>query len=407
MLRPPLPADSHYCAPVSLTGAPLLLLLAVLALSALAATALARRLRWRCVCAVGCLALTCLSWGASENDQFGYDRSWSALFGTDPQPDLLPSLHIHLERIPPAGGWAWPSVAAARGGPSRGVLLAVDFAGSLSGLDRSGYVYLPRQYLDPKYAQVSFPVLELIAGSPGAPQNWLRQLDIAQTMDRLVASGKAAPTILVIPAPNGHLAHSQECVDAVGGPRDDTYLTTDVRADVLASFRVSTNRASWGLAGYSTGGFCAVNLLTRHSDLFSVAASMDGYFHALQDNFTGNLYGGDAALRLQNSPDWVWANHPPAPHVALLLLAGGDDLSATAATVAFHDQLVSAPPVLRQGDAVTAEIHPRSGHSFTAWRADLPRVLSWASQQLAGAGNPPAAAEAVASTTPSSVPSAH
>lgn len=369
---------------MTLTGAPLLVLLVSLALAAFAVIVAMSRLRWRLVAAATCLILTTLAWGASENDQFGYDRSWAALFGHDKQPDLLASIHVHLAPTAPVGGLAWPQVAAARGAAgTRGVLLAVDFVGGTSGIDRSGYVYLPPQYLQPAYAHTTFPVLELISGSPGAPRNWLAQLDIAGEMDHLIRDHRVGPMILVIPAPNGHLVQSEECVNAVNGKQDDTYLTTDVRSDVLASFRASTARAGWALAGYSTGGFCAVNLLTRHADLYSAATSMDGYFHALNDHYTGDLYHGDQALRLANSPDYVWAHTPPTPHVALLLLAGGDDVSATAATVQFHDELVSEPPVVRNGDTVEIGIHAKSGHSFTAWRADLPTVLSWTSQHLA------------------------
>lgn len=42
--------------------------------------------------------------------------------------------------------------------------------------------------------------------------------------------------------------------------------------------------------GYSTGGFCAVNLAIRHPDQFSAAVSLSGYFHAVTDNSTGDIY---------------------------------------------------------------------------------------------------------------------
>lgn len=368
---------------MALTGGFLLALLGLASLAALVCTAVLPRRGWRLASLTLCLLFTALTFGAVENDQFGYDRSWSALFGTASQPDLVTGVHVHLAPSAPGESrLGWPAVAQSKVRPGHGFLLAVDFAGSHSGIDRSGYVYLPPQYFQPAYAHDDFPALELLAGSPGAPKNWLNQLEIVQVADRLLSQHRMAPMVLVIPAPNSHLVQSEECVNAVKGAQDDTYLSQDVRADVLAGLRVSPSRSAWGLAGYSTGGFCAVNLLTRHSDQYSAAASMDGYFHALNDHYTGNIYHGDRAAQLANSPDWVWAHHPPAPPVSLLLVAGGDDESATAASVQFHDQLASSAPVVRGGDTVDLQIHRHAGHTFIAWRADLPSVLSWAGQRL-------------------------
>ncbi len=69
----------------------------------------------------------------------------------------------------------------------------------------------------------------------------------------------------------------------MNGPRrsgDDTYLTQDVRADALARYRVSLDPSQWGVAGCSSGGFCAANLALRHPGSFGAAAVIEGYFRA-------------------------------------------------------------------------------------------------------------------------------
>ena len=80
------------------------------------------------------------------------------------------------------------------------------------------------------------------------------------------------------------------------------------RAAVTAQFRVRTDRAGWAILGTSTGGFCAANLAMRHPDRYAAAASLSGYFTAITDRTTGDLYRGDQKLRNENSPLWRLKN---------------------------------------------------------------------------------------------------
>src|ERR1700730_8496459 len=103
-----------------------------------------------------------------------------------------------------------------------------------------------------------------------------------------------------MPTINGPGPQFQDCVN---GPavNDETYLTKDVRTDVYARYRVSHDPFQWGLAGYSSGGYCAANLALHHPGSFGAAAVLSGYFRAAN---------GPAAVALHRNRLLEAANSP-------------------------------------------------------------------------------------------------
>jgi len=176
----------------------------------------------------------------------------------------------------------------------------ITLPGKLSGYSRRGLVYLPPQYGQPRYARVRFPVVELFHGTPGSPLSWDTVLNISELADSLIARHLIGPMVLVMPAINGSGHDYQDCVNGPG-VNDDTYLTRDVRADVRARYRVSHDPYEWGVAGYSSGGYCAANLALRHRASFGAAAVIEGYFRAAD---------GPAAAALNHSTPLEIANSP-------------------------------------------------------------------------------------------------
>ncbi len=257
--------------------------------------------------------------------------------------------------------------------PGHGVVLGVRLAGARSGIARTGAVYLPDAYFDPAQAGVRFPVVEVLSGSPGSPAQTLRLLHLAETLDTTTADHRTAPAVVVVPDTNGSLVRDRECVDAAGGVADDTYLTTDLQETVAQHFRVQGPGRGWALLGTSTGGYCAVDLALRHPRAYAAAASLSGYFHALTDVTTGDLFHG-AAQRDANDPTWR-VQHLPLPPVALWLSAGTGEVRELGDLQRFAGVL---PP----GADLTTVVVPGAGHAFPAWTAVLPQALSWASSRL-------------------------
>jgi enterochelin esterase-like enzyme len=294
--------------------------------------------------------------GVSVNRVMELYTSWSEVFGSRPA-SAAEDVRAAIE-----------STARTRTG-SQVVSFAV--AGHASGIRLTAYAYLPAGY----NSGMRYPVVEALDGYPGSPLSWLHRLRVRSVLDQEIAAGRMAPTVVVFPYQTPNPLHDTECVDAVRGTRADTFLTVDVRAEVARLFRVRTDRAGWGLIGYSTGGFCAANLGLRHPDLYAAAASLSGYFQARTDATTGDLYRGNSAVRDENSPLWRMT-HVAQPDLALYLACARDDVGA-------YRNIQQMLGVTRLPALMTTAVVPRGGHTPTAWRPLEAPAFDWLSSRLA------------------------
>ncbi len=303
--------------------------------------------------------------GVGVNRHFDLYRSWGDVLGPHSADIVEAGTRASLARALATR----PRQAAA---PLRGTLLSVQIPATVSRLDVMGaYVYLPKQYDTPAFAHRDFPVVEAFNGSPGVPANWITGVLADQSLDHAIASGKVAPAIVVFPPTNTSFLRSLECTDTRDGLRDETFLTTDVRSWVLAHLRTASAR--WTTIGFSTGGYCALDLAVRHPDLYFQAVSLDGYGRALSDGFARGLWR-NAADRLVHSPNWVFQHEPPRP-VDVYLLAGSDDPGARYdASLTWRALLAGG--WMRPRDQLVNE--PGGRHSFDAWQRAFVPALEWA-----------------------------
>ena len=250
-----------------------------------------------------------------------------------------------------------------------------DLPGKLSGYDRKGLVYLPPQYGEARYSRVRFPVVELLHGSPGTPLAWSSLLHISQVTDSLLAKHLTGPMILVMPSIDGNGHDYQDCVNGPG-VSDETYLTTDVRADVFAHYRVSHDPYEWGVAGYSSGGYCAANMSLRHPSSFGAAALINGYFRAAD---------GPAAAALNHSQPLEAANSPL--YLAERLTPNSTPLPAFWVAAGTHDKSDYQPASVFTAAMNRVESVPfvkfNAGDTANAWSAALPVALTWLWRELA------------------------
>lgn len=242
-------------------------------------------------------------------------------------------------------------------------------------------VYLPIQYGMPGYEHRTFPVIELIAGSPGTPATWTASLGVARVLDGEIKAGRSLPFIAVMPTQDVAGGRDTQCVNVVGGPDVERYLTADVRTAITHAYRASTYRGSWGVMGYSSGGFCATNLAMRHPDMFDASVSIAGYARPAHDHQTGELFGHNSALRDQNTPIWR-ATHLPLPDLSLLLMSSAQDSHTDSDA---HALAAAAKPPL----SVTLVTLSHGGHNFEVWRAEEPVAFAWLSTRLTAPLAPP------------------
>lgn len=309
---------------------------------------------------------------AAVNRFYDYYQSWGDLYDdvTGRQPGVV--------ALPTLGKGSATQVLRDTGDRAKkGLLLDMVLRGSRSGISRHGLVYLPPQYFQPAFASTRFPVVELLHGAPGAPTAWERILHTSEVYRRLLGKHQAQPAVLVAPDVNGgDTAPSQQCLDVANGPRDDTYISTDVPDALAAAVRVQPRGPHWAIAGYSEGGFCAANLALRHPRWFGAAAVMSGYFQPLPVQGV-DPFNGDARARLDNDPLWLAEQlRPGRPVPAFWLMAGKDDHGDVTGARSFKAVLG------RQQPGVPFVLIPRARHSFAAWIPALPRMLEWTTGRI-------------------------
>lgn len=301
----------------------------------------------RVVTAVLCLATaaaTALVW---VNRQIETYPTWSDLAGAPPLPTV-------------------PGPLPAAPGGAGGRLVTLRVSGGTSGLDLPLIAYLPPAY--DRHPTTRFPVIEALHGFPGSPMTWLHRLGVTGYLDREIAAGRMAPTVVLFPYQTPNPLVDTECTDLTGGPKAETFLTVDVPAAARSRLRIRTDRAGWGLIGYSAGGFCATNLVLRHPTRYAAAASLSGYADP-------GIVVGDGSEHTLNNDAWR-LRHLPVPAVALYLATSRTDRKSYADTVELA-RLARAPLSL-----ATAYVSG-GGHNDQTWKAMEPPAFDWLSGWLA------------------------
>jgi len=327
------------------------------------------------------------------NKYYGYYQTWGAMVAdlTQQAPSAASGVpHVELAANSRSGTLDG-SRSHLKAAQRQGYLMRLTVAGQRSGITRTVYVYLPPQYFQPAHRAYRFPVIELIHGQPGVPQDWITVVGVTRAFDRLLRDRLAQPAVLVMPDANGGDRISLQCLNQVGGPQDLTYLAVDLPAQIARALRVARPGPAWAVAGYSEGGFCAANMALRYPHQYGFAGVLSGYFTPLDNQLAGtgrpvSPFGGDARLRDENTPLDELPNLPAATVIPRFwLAAGATDGQDVLSAQRFWQELRPRQP----GAPLT--LTPGSGHTMTTWRAQIPSMLSWMTPRLARAAQPPTA----------------
>jgi enterochelin esterase-like enzyme len=341
------------------------------------------------------------------NSYFGFYASWSQLLGsgttplvkvvratgetaslltiTGAEPAPVPGVPVPktTTHIPVAEGHDLAGLIG-RGGTTQagleqtGELLEVNINGQHSGIAVvKDFIYLPPQYFQPAYARARFPVLLALAGYPGSSWSIVSRLKLPAEQEALVRAGKAKPAVIVMMNPSVAMPRDTECTNVPGGPQVETFFSEDVPEAIEHTFRVQSGPGGWAALGYSTGGFCAVKLAMLNPRVFTLAVSLAGYYQALQDRTTGDLYGDSKGYQDENSPDWR-LQHLPAPPVSVLVASSRIGELTYGGTL--HFVTLVKPPM-----QVFTLYLAQGGHNFGTWGRELPQSLAWLSMRLSPA----------------------
>ena len=388
---------------MGLLSVPLLAALATLALAMPAGVVLAwPRVRGRSPVRVGTrVALVLVAQLAAVavtlvglNDYGQFFTSWSELFGTGAPASVVDQRHFgatapaaplrHAVRgRPPAfthvamtginalpAGVTATSWSSRSQWASRGALLSMKLNGPTTGLSEPALVYLPPAYFAGDRAM---PVVEVMTGYPGSTLLLVDRMHYPSYLLTAMDSG-VKPMVLVLLRPSVTYPRDTECTDVPRGPQAFTYFARDVPSEVASAFALRPT--SYGAIGDSTGAMCAVKLAVTDPHRFVAAVSLSGYFHAVRDFTTGDLYGGSTAVR--NANDIMWRlRHLPLPRISVLV--------ATSLTEHGADGYRSAQKLLALVHApMSADeiVLSRGGHNFETWTREIPPALRWLGTHL-------------------------
>lgn len=323
-------------------------------------------------CAAVATLLVMVFVGVQVNASFGQYPTVGTL--------LAPSLQI-AEAAPPRrqfapGSQFMKTAVSARwtGGaelPSRGSVISVEIPGTDSGFQaRNALVYLPPAYSAPN--RPVLPVLVLVSGQPGAPDSWLRSSDLVNTLDSYADTHGGVAPLVVIPDPNGSDAANTMCLNSSLG-KVDTYMAKDVPAWIKENLDVDANPAHWAVGGFSYGGTCAVQMVTRHPDVFTSfmavsperepALAVDRSI-TIDKAFHGNAAAFDAQVPLTLLAEKKY------PQVRGWFAAGAQDAQYSANVKVLQTASRQA------GMTIEAASYP-GGHSWTVVNAALPHGLAF------------------------------
>jgi len=375
----------------------LLVGLGVLAVVAVVVTAGRRVLPLRTVAAVVALVAVFTAGAAAVNVWFGYFSTWADVsagldtgvgsgdhlgrLGLSASPTAVPAAVAGRRPLRVLSLAQLPAVLGARpaGGAvsSTGTLVAVSLVGRRSHITRPGLVWLPPQYREPAYASTRFPVVELIPGTPGQPQDWIAHLHVDRVLAALTAAGRIGPMVVVLAPSNPPLlfprrrtGHGQECTNkGVRGAQDSTFMGVDVPADIAGALRVYPPGPRWAVGGYSSGGYCAADLTLKHPGTYGAVADLDGYLSPLEDgNLWHVIFNKDwTAIRAYDVRAELALDRRRLPPFYLAAGVGNvEDLR----------DLRVLQSLLRARTAVTTVLTP-GGHHYPVWAAELPTTLTW------------------------------
>ena len=242
--------------------------------------------------------------------------------------------------------------------PDTGVLVALDPPATRSHFShRPGSAYLPPAYFSRDRA--TLPVVMMLAGVPGTPEQWVTSGRAVATADAYAAANDGRAPILIFVDDNGSATGDTECVD---GPQGDaeTYLADDVPAYVDRILRLDPSPARWAIVGFSEGGTCAADLALAHPGTFGRFVDLAGD--------TGPTLGnnGHTLYRLFGGSVAAWHAHQPLRMLRTHRYPGMD--AWFAAGVRDHRRIVDAEQMAAAAARSGCRVHELTGTSGHNWQ---------------------------------------
>jgi S-formylglutathione hydrolase FrmB len=219
--------------------------------------------------------------------------------------------HLTGRPLPHQIDWSAAVAMRSRGDrPREGQLVAVDTGDHASHFShRTEWVYLPPLWFRGTGAPLS--AVMMIGGEFTTSVDWVRAGQAVVTADSYAQAHDGNVPVLVFVDANGAFTNDTECVNGIRGRAAD-HLTDDVVPDVIRRFGVGAGPQHWAVAGFSSGGTCAINLAAMHPELFGSFVDIAGDERpqaGTQAQTIQRLFGGDRQTWARFDPATVITRH--------------------------------------------------------------------------------------------------
>ncbi|PYE14596.1 S-formylglutathione hydrolase FrmB [Williamsia limnetica] len=268
------------------------------------------------------------------------------------------------------GQWKKPSSL-----PGEGAVITAPIPGATSNFNaRPAKIYLPPAYFtEPRPL---LPVLVLMAGQPGAPEDWLVGGRLTQTMDQYAAANEGLSPVVVVADATGDELANPLCMDSKLG-NVATYLAKDVPDWTKQNLQVDSDPKAWAIGGLSYGGTCSLQMTTNYPEIYPTFLDMSGQLEPTlgdRKRTVDQAFGGDSAKFTAVNPMDIMKTKQ-FPGVAGAFVVGKDDAE-------YRPGLTQ---VFQAAQAAGMDVHfdtVPGGHSFAVWSAGLKLEMPWLGKRL-------------------------
>lgn len=267
-----------------------------------------------------------------------------------------------------------------KSGEDLGALVTVPFAGTTSEFPaRDAMAYVPPGYWT--HPEVALPVVVLMPGTPGQPDQWFTSGQADQAAADFAAGHDGVAPIVISVDATASFTGNPVCAD---GPEFKvlTYVSKDVPELIRSHFRVSTDQSTWTIGGLSYGGTCALQVVTNHPEAYGSFLNFSGEAEPTtgkHDDTVNRFFdGSEEAFQAENPATLLTdaaQNHDPKySHIAGKFISGERDKEARSAQENLSNLAQAA------GMDTTVGTVP-GGHTFQVWRVAIADTLSWAAER--------------------------
>ena len=144
-------------------------------------------------------------------------------------------------------------------------------------------IYLPPDYY---ISERSYPVLYLLHGYSDDETGWIQFGEANSIADKAIDSGDASSCIIVMP--DGKVTWYSNSYD--GKDRWEDMFTDEFIPFIEKNYRIRSKKEYRAIAGLSMGGYGALTLSMRHTDLFSSCVAMSSGTFTDEEILNGDMY---------------------------------------------------------------------------------------------------------------------